>query len=126
MATATVDLAVWAEDAEAIHSALIASGWEHSPAPDEDRGTGSERHGVRSELTYLAKGEGGEMFIALGDRDVLWSESPPGEHVLELDGVHARVVPLELLRRGKSGPREDPDEAEIDRADFNAFSRLVT
>ena len=38
-----VDLAVWANDAEEIHSVLIASGWQHKPAPGEDGGTGYER-----------------------------------------------------------------------------------
>jgi hypothetical protein len=120
-----IDLAVWDGDASAIQSTLRASGWEHAPAPDEDGGTGYELAGVRLELTYLEAGENGEVFVALRDRNVLWSENPLGDAVLELDGVRARVVPLELLRRGKSTPRDDPEEAEIDRADFTALSRLM-
>ncbi len=35
-----VDLAVWGDDANAVGSALVAAGWEHAPATDEDGGTG--------------------------------------------------------------------------------------
>ena len=121
-----IDLAVWADDADAINSALGASGWQHKPAAEEDGGTGYERHDVRVELTYLAKGEGGKVFIALRDENLLWSESPLGDEVLDLQGTHTRVIPLRLLRRGKARPREDPDEAVIDRADFDTLSRLDT
>jgi hypothetical protein len=119
-----VDLAVWAEDAGAIHAALVSSGWQHRPAAEEDGGTGYERHGVRVELTFLAKGEAGEVFIALRDENVLWSESPLGDEVLALKGARTQVIPLELLRRGKARPRDDADEALIDRTDFDTLSRL--
>jgi len=121
-----IDLAVWANDAEALQSALTSRGWVHAPGPDEDGGTGYELRGVRLELTYLASGEDGEVFVALRDRDVPWSESPLGDDPLELDGVRARVVSIDLLKRGKATPRDDPEEAEIDRADFAALSRLTT
>ena len=121
-----VDLAVWGDDAEAVHSLLTSNGWEHAPAAGEDGGTGYERRGVRLELTFLASIEGGGVFIVLRDRNVLWSESSLGDEVLELNGARARVVPLELLMRGKSRPRDDPEEAEIDRKDFKTLSRLVT
>jgi hypothetical protein len=120
-----IDLAVWADDTEAIHSALGASGWEHSPAEDEDGGTGYARNGVRLELTYLGRDANGAVFIALRDRNVLWTERPLGDAVLALHGAHIRVIPLELLKDGKSRPRDDPDEAAADRADFEALSRLV-
>jgi len=38
--------------------------------------------------------------------------------------VRARVIPLTLLRAGKSSPRDDLDDAAKDRADFEALSRL--
>jgi hypothetical protein len=120
-----IDLAVWADDAEAIHSALGANGWEHRPAADEDGGTGYARDGVRVELTYLARSESGQVFVVLRDRNVLWTEWPLGDGVLGLHGAHIRVIPLELLKDGKSRPREDPSEATADRADFDALSRLV-
>lgn len=121
-----IDVAVWADDAEAIHSVLTSNGWAHEPAADEDGGTGYDLRGLRLELTYLANSEDGEVFIVLRDRNVLWSESPLGGGVLALDGTRARVVPLELLIRGKSSPRDDPEEAEIDRKDFETLSRLIT
>lgn len=121
-----IDLAVWVNDAEAIHSVLASNGWEHAPAADEDGGTGYLLRGVRLELTYLADSDDGEVFVVLRDRNVLWSESPLGGDILPLDGTRARVVPLELLIRGKSSPRDDPEEAEIDRKDFETLSRLTT
>lgn len=117
-----VDLAVWARDAHAINQALRAAAWEHRPAADEDGGTGYERNGVRVELTYLVSGEDGEVFVALRDEPVLWSEHPLGNEVLELEGIRARVIPLQLLKHGKSRPREDPEDAATDRADFKALS----
>ena len=117
---------MWGDDVEAIHSLLLSNGWEHAPADDEDGGTGYERRGVRLELTVLAKNEAGEVFIVLRERNVLWSASSLGDDVRVLDGTRARVVPLELLMRGKSRPRDDPGEAEIDRRDFETLSRLVT
>jgi hypothetical protein len=121
-----VDLAVWADDAEAIHSLITSNGWEHKPAADEDGGTGYERRGVRLELTYLATDDDGAVYVVLRDRKVLWSECSLGDNVLELDATGARVLPLELLLRGKSRPRDDPEEAEIDRKDFERLSRLGT
>ena len=120
-----IDLAVWADDAEAIHSVLGANGWEHRPAADEDGGTGYTRDGVRVELTYLARGESWEVFVVLRDRNVLWAECPLGDGVLRLHGAHIRVIPLELLKAGKSRPRDDLNEAAVDRADFDALSRLA-
>ena len=121
-----VDLAVWAEDADAIHAALVSGGWQHRPAAEENGGTGYERHGVRVELTYVAKGEAGEVYIALREENVVWSEAPLGDEVLELKGARTRVIPLELLRRGKATPRDDADEAVIDRTDFDTLTRLRT
>ena len=120
-----IDLAVWADDAEAIHSALGANGWEHRPAAEDDGGTGYARDGVRVELTYLVRSESGEVLIVLRDRNVPWTEYPPGDVVLELHGARIRVIPLEQLKDGKSRPRHDPDEAAVDRADFDALSRLA-
>ena len=121
-----IDLAVWADEGQAIRSALLTSGWKHKPEPDDDGGTGYERDGVRVELTYLVQGESDEVFIAIGEQDVLWADRLLGDDVLQLGGVRARVVPLEHLRRAKSKPRDDPDDAEIDGADFAVLTRLDT
>jgi GNAT superfamily N-acetyltransferase len=44
--------------------------------------------------------------------------------VLELRGVCARVIPLALLRAGKSSPRDDPDDAAKDLADYEVLSEV--
>ena len=119
-----IDLAVWLHDAEAVGSLLQAQAWQHRPHPGEDGGTGYERGPVRVELTYLASDETGRIFIPLRDGDALWSKEPLGNDVRELLSVRARVIPLALLRAGKSSPRHDHDEAEKDRADLEALSRL--
>jgi aminoglycoside-2''-adenylyltransferase len=119
-----IDLAMWLHDAEAVRSLLQAHAWQHKPLPDEDGGTGYERGPVRVELTYLTSDDTGRISIPLRDGDALWSEEPLGNEVRELLGVRARVIPLALLRAGKSSPRHDHDEAAKDRADFQSLSRL--
>jgi Aminoglycoside-2''-adenylyltransferase len=119
-----IDVAVWLRDVEAIASLLETHAWRHNPYPDEDGGTGYERDGVRVELTYLVSDDAGRVFIPLRERNALWSERAPENEVRELHGVRARVIPLGLLRAGKSSPREDQDDAAKDRADFEALSRL--
>jgi aminoglycoside-2''-adenylyltransferase len=119
-----IDLAVWLQDAEAVASLLYAAAWQHKPLPGEDGGTGYERGRVRVELTYLACDETGRIFIPFRDENALWSGEPLGNEVRELLCVRARVIPLALLRAGKSSPRHDHDEAAKDRADFEALSRL--
>jgi hypothetical protein len=119
-----VDLAVWLHDAEAVGALLQAHAWQHKPHPGEDGGTGYERGSVRVEVTYLASDDTGQILIPLRDGSVLWSEEPLGNEVRELLGVRARVIPLALLRAGKSSRRHDHDEAAKDRADFEALSRL--
>jgi hypothetical protein len=121
---ADVDLAVWARDADALDSLLQDDGWRHAPEPDEDGGTGYTRGGVRVELTYLVTDEAGRILVPLHSGNVLWSEAPFGDEQRELHGVRARILPLALLRSGKSTAREDADDAERDRADLDALSRL--
>ncbi len=119
-----IDVAVWLRDAEAIASLLQTHAWRHNPYPDEDGGTGYERDGVRVELTFLISDDAGRVFIPLRERRAVWSEHHHESVVLELHGVRARVIPLGLLRAGKSSPREDHADAVKDRADFEALSRL--
>jgi hypothetical protein len=120
-----VDVAVWAHDAEAIGLLLQQTEWRHEPEPGEDGGTGYARTVVRVELTRLVRDEDGRILIPLRDQNVVWSDEPFGDDVRELHGVRARVIPLSVLRTGKSSPRDDPDEAARHRADFDALSRLA-
>lgn len=117
-----VDLAVWLDDEDRIASLLRASGWRHAPEPDEDGGTGYERDGVRVELTRLVKDGGDRVLIPLRAGAVVFSEEPLGNEARELLGVRARIIPLALLRDGKSRPRDDHDDAAKDRADYDALS----
>jgi hypothetical protein len=119
---ADVDLAVWTRDAEAIGSLLLDQGWRHAPEPDEDGGTGYERGDVRVELMYVVQDDLGRVLVPLRAGKVLWSAEPLGNEVRGLHGVRARVLPLPLLRAGKSSPRDEPGDAAKDRADFEALS----
>jgi len=119
-----IDLAVWSHDADEIEALITRHGWKQAPAPDDNGGTGYEQDSIRLELTYILEGASGEVLIAFRDGPALWSASSFGNEVRELAGVSARVIPLEVLRRGKSTPREDAKEAAIDQADFDALSRL--
>ena len=119
-----VDFAMWHDDAVAAAALLEAHGWRHAPEPDEDGGTGYERGPVRVELTYLEQDDRGRVVIPLRDRDAVWSEEPLGDDARELFGVRCRVAALSLLKAGKSSPRDDPDDAAKDRADYAALSAL--
>jgi len=56
----------------------------------------------------------------------MWSEEALANDVGELRGVRWHLVGLAPLARGKSSPRDDPEEAAKDRADFEQLSRLGT
>lgn len=119
-----VDLAVWLQDEKRVASLLHANGWRHAPEPDEDGGTGYERDGVRLELTRLVSDATGRVLIPLRAGSVVFSEEPLGNDARELLGISARIIPLTLLRDGKSRPRDDHDDAVKDRADFDALSPI--
>jgi hypothetical protein len=120
-----VDIAVWLEDVSGISQVLEGDGWRHAPSEDDDGGTGYERGGVRLELTYLVRDGDRGFFTPLRRGRVSWSEEALGGDMRELLGVRSRVVGLAPLTRGKSSPRDDPEEAAKDRADFSVLSRLI-
>jgi hypothetical protein len=103
---------------------LAADGWRHAPEPDEDGGTGYERDGVRLELTFLVHDDDGHVCVPLRNGLVRWSDDAFGEAAGELEGVHASLIELEALRRGKLRERDDPADAAKDRADSAILSRL--
>jgi hypothetical protein len=122
-----IDLAVWLVDVLQIANLLLMNGWCHAPSNDEDGGTAFERAGVRLELTYLVCGDDGLASIPLRSGPVLW----PGKGALvddvgELRGVRSRLIGFEALLSGKSTPRDDPEDAAKDRADYMHLSRLRT
>jgi hypothetical protein len=120
-----IDLAVWLLDASRIAELLQGHGWHHAPFEDEDGGTGYERGAIRLELTYLVCGGDGIASIPLRSGPVAW----PGEEGLanvvgELRGVRARLMGFAALIGGKSVPRDDPEDAAKDRADFIQLSQV--
>jgi len=119
-----LDVAVWAEDADAVASLLGRSAWRLAPEPGDQGWTGYTRDGLLVELTYVVRDDAGRIFVPLPDGSVLWSEESFGNEVRELHGVRARVVPLHVLRGDKSSPREDPGAAAKDRVDLDALSGL--
>ena len=120
-----IDIAVWLDDHDRVARLLGAEGWTHAPEPDEDGGTGYERDGVRLELTFVVRGDASEICVPLRAGRVLWSDEPMSTDLRELFGAPARVLGLAELKRGKSRSRDDPVEAEKDRADFATLSRLA-
>ncbi len=119
-----VDLAVWLADHDHVAELLASGGWKHAPHPEEDGGTGYERGAVRLELTFLLRGDDGAVLIPLRAGRVPFSKEPFGDDVAELGGVRARVIPLDVLRSGKSHPRDDASDAAKDRADSETLSRV--
>ena len=119
-----LDAAVWLDDLPRIAALLEADGWHHAPEEDEDGGTGYEQGAVRLELTYLVRGDDGRIFTPMRHGQAAWSEEALADDVRELNGVSARLIALAPLMRGKSSPRDDPEEAAKDRADFRELSRL--
>jgi hypothetical protein len=115
---------VWRKDHELIAELLAADGWQHAPEPDEDGGTGYERDGVRLELTFLVRDDEGRICVPLRSGLVRWSDDAFGARVEELQGVRARVIELDALKRGKARFRDEPAEAAKDRADTAILSRL--
>jgi hypothetical protein len=119
-----VDIAVSLQDYERIAELLAADGWKHAPEPDEDGGTGYERDGVRLELTFLVRDDEGHVCVPLRSGLVRWSDDAFGTRVEALQGVRARVIELDTLRRGKARFRDEPADAAKDRADSAILSRL--
>jgi SAM-dependent methyltransferase len=120
-----LDLAVWLVDLPRIAELLHDDGWRHAPLDDEDGGTGYERGAVRLELTYLVRDGDGRVFTPLRDGRAAWPEEALGNDVGELRGVRSRLIARAALRRGKSSPRDDPEDAVKDRADFLQLSDVT-
>jgi hypothetical protein len=116
-----VDIAVWSSDVGRIADLLEADGWRHVPSEDDNGGTGFERGTVRLELTYLVREADGTVVIPLRDGHARWPSDATEFDALELVETGARVLPLTSLMKTKSPPREDPDDAPKDRADYDAL-----
>jgi hypothetical protein len=117
-----VDAAAWRHDRHAIDAALVAGGWRHAPIGDESVAAGYTWRSTTLELTFVEPREDGSVVIPFADREVVWTTQPFGDERRTLQGVRARVIPLEVLRRGKERPRDEPDDAAKDAADFAALA----
>jgi dihydrofolate reductase len=119
-----VDLAVWLEELPRISELLEGSGWHHAPDPEGEGGTGYERGGIRLELTYLVRRADGVVVTPLRTTEAPWPSGAFGTDERDLRGTRARLVSLDALTRGKSSPRDDPEDALKDKADFDVLSDL--
>lgn len=119
-----LDVAVWLDDLPRIAALLEADGWHHAPEEDEDGGTGYEQGAVRLELTYLVRGDGGGTYTPMSHGQAEWTEEALADDVRELNGVSATLIGLAPLMRGKSSPRDDPEEAAKDRVDYGVLTEL--
>ena len=118
-----VDVAVWRTDEMAIGAALVAAGWEHTPAADDLVGTRYRLGAVQVELTFVERGAAGEVVVPLPTGPVVWSPRPFGAARPLLLGVSARVIPRSVLLDGKTRPRDGAAESAKDRADLEVLSR---
>ena len=119
-----VDIAVWLDEFARIRELLEADGWRHVSSEDDNGGTGFERGPVRLELTFLVRDADGSVFIPLRDGRATWPSDATHSVVLELGGTRARVLELASLRRSKSPPRSDPEDALKDEADDEVLRRI--
>jgi Aminoglycoside-2''-adenylyltransferase len=119
-----LDLAVWSNDHDRIAALLAADGWRHAPEAGEDGYTGYERGGVRLELAFLARDEGGEVYTPLRDGRGEWPDGAFADDATELHSVRARVISLGALKADKSQAHEDPAVAAKDRDDVATLSRF--
>jgi hypothetical protein len=120
-----LDLAVWSIDAARADGLLRAAGWTHAPEDGEDGFTSYVRGGVRLELAFLARDEGGLLYTPLRDGDrASWPEQTFEREERELGGVRARVVSLPALLADKSESRDDARVAAKDRADVATLAGL--
>ena len=119
-----LDIAVWLDDVPRIAELLRGDDWVHVPSEDDNGGTGFERGPVRLELTYLVRADDGSVYIPLRDGRAPWPDEGPGGDGLELGGTRARCLGLAALMRTKCTPRDDPDDAPKDRADYRALRAI--
>ena len=120
-----VDAAVWRRDEDAIKTALEeGAGWEHHGRSTDVLGTRYELGNAELELTFLESGDDGSVFVPVPDNPIVFPTNPFGDDRGELAEASARLMPLDLLRGGKSAPRDSASDATKDRADFEALARL--
>jgi hypothetical protein len=118
---ADIDLAVWKQDFGRVDQILRDAGWERRRQPGEDGYTGYAHESMRMDLAFLARDVDGDVYTPLREGRGEWSQTAFGLHLMELDGVRARVVSRSSLVADKTEDRDDPVAAEKDRADVVAL-----
>jgi len=116
-----IDAAVWRRDYDRIRAALLAAGWRHTPLEDDVVGTRYSWRTSVLELTFVEDRDG-TVVVPFPEHEATWTTEPFGDDERSLSGVRARVIPLELLRNGKTKPREGAAEAVKDAADHAALT----
>jgi hypothetical protein len=119
-----IDAAAWRVDDEKVKRALLDAGWRHTPAENEVVGTRYTWRTVEVEFTFLEKRADGAVVIPVPGNEIVWTHEPFGDERRALDGVGARVIPLQLLRSGKETIRPGPEEAAKDRSDLAVLSDI--
>ena len=66
----------------------------------------------------------GRAVIPIPDHAIVWSAEPLGHQRRDLRSITSRVIPLALLKAGKSLAREGSVEGAKDRSDAQALSGL--
>jgi glutathione S-transferase len=118
-----IDALARRSDYDSIRSALEAAGWQHLRKDTDVVGTRYLLGNAELEFTFFESQDDGLPLIPIPDNPVTLP-MPLADDRLELGAVSARTVPLPLLRGGKSTPRDGAADADKDRADFEALSRL--
>jgi hypothetical protein len=110
-----LDLAIWLDDMPRIEPLLASGGWGDLHDPDVDGGRAFGRDGVRLELTYLYRGDDGEVYTPLldGTRG-RWPAESLADEVGEIEGVRCRLISLRSLVWMKERSRNDKDRADYD------------
>jgi hypothetical protein len=120
-----VDFATWLDDMPRIAPLLEADGWHDLEDPDTDGGIAFGRDGVRLELTYLHRGDDGEIYTPLRDGSRgKWPREALGMDLRTLEGVSSRVLSLGSLTWMKSHGRDDAGDAAKDEADAEVLRCL--
>jgi hypothetical protein len=69
--------------------------------------------------------ERGAACIPLGSGLLPWPAAALAPETAELNGVRARVMPLDPLARGKQQARDDPADAAKDAVDADVLAQVL-
>jgi hypothetical protein len=64
-----IDVAAWQSDKDAIRTALLSNGWQHTPAAGDVVATRYQLHGMKAEFTFVVRGSNDEVLRAEAAKD---------------------------------------------------------